>query len=89
MHYFLTFHYALKHKIGQSNRVANAPSHRHLLLQSLGVKVVGFNTLKELYYEDVDFKEKWEACQNRPQHYITLRMEIYFGENNYAFLSVL
>ena len=58
-----SYTFVLKHTSGKSNRVANALSRRQLLLTVMQVEVVGFDELKNLYPEDPDFAEAWEACK--------------------------
>ena len=53
----------LKHRSGRSNRVSDALSRRHFLLTIMQVEVVGFDELKNLYPEDLDFSEAWRACK--------------------------
>eukprot|EP00253_Pinus_taeda_P029193 PITA_29193 len=62
--YLQSFHFVLKHITGQSNKVAHALSRRNVLLQESQIQVVGFDFLKELYENDSDFKEAFEACRN-------------------------
>ena len=50
-----TYTFLLKHRSGRSNRVANALSRRQLLLIEMQVEVVGFDELKNMYFEDSDF----------------------------------
>ena len=57
-------HNVIKHTSGQSNKVADALSKRNLILQEFQVNVLGFDPLKELYKDDADFKEAYEACEN-------------------------
>lgn len=44
------------------NKVFGALSRKPLLLCEIQTKSVGFEGLKELYAEDADFKEAYEAC---------------------------
>jgi hypothetical protein len=59
------FTFVLKHISGSSNKVVDALSRRCLLLQEFQVNVLGLDHLKEMYAEDVGFKEAYEACQNQ------------------------
>ena len=53
----------LKHRSGNSNRVANAMSRRKLLLTVMQVELVRFDELKNLYPEDPNFAKAWKACK--------------------------
>ena len=50
-----TFPYVVKYKKGKENIVADALSHRNVLLNQLDVKVPGLEHIKELYSADHDF----------------------------------
>jgi hypothetical protein len=56
------FTFVIKHIFGNANKVADALSRRCLILQEFQVKTLGFEHLKEMYYDDPDFKEAYEAC---------------------------
>jgi hypothetical protein len=57
--------FLLKHKAGIQNVVADALSRRHTLLSTLQVKVIGFETVKELYKDDPDFQKFWNATETQ------------------------
>ncbi|GKE19491.1 RNA-directed DNA polymerase [Tanacetum coccineum] len=56
----------IKHKAGTLNKVADALSQRHILLSAMQVRIVGFETFKELYVDDSDFAGIWQKCQDQP-----------------------
>jgi hypothetical protein len=58
------FTFVIKHISGNANKVVDALSKRCLILQDFQVKTLGFEQLKEMYSEDPDFKEAYEACAN-------------------------
>ena len=62
--YLQSFNFVLKHISGQSNKVEDALSRKNLLIQESQIQVLGFDFLKELYEDDVDFKEAFTSCQN-------------------------
>ncbi|GKV53725.1 hypothetical protein SLEP1_g60242, partial [Rubroshorea leprosula] len=57
--------FLLKYKSGVQNRVADALSRQHALLTSLQMKVTGFEVIKELYEDDHDFSNIWQATSNQ------------------------
>jgi hypothetical protein len=58
------FTFVIKHISGISNKVADSLSRSCLILQEFQVDTLGFKHLKEMYKEDLDFKEAYEACEN-------------------------
>jgi len=50
-----SFTFVMKHASGQENKVANASSRRSLIMQECHVWILGFDYLKDLYEDDVDF----------------------------------
>jgi hypothetical protein len=56
------FTFSLKHKARLMNKVADALSRRTTLLVIVETEITGFETLKEQYINDEDFKEVWNKC---------------------------
>ena len=57
-----SFPYIVKYKKGKDNVVANALSRRHILLSQLDVKILGLESIKELYANDSYFAEPFSKC---------------------------
>ena len=55
------FTFLIKHISGTANKVVAALSRKCLLMQEFRVKALGFDNLKEMYRDDLDFKEAYEA----------------------------
>ena len=58
------FYFVIKHISGTANKVVDALSRKCLLMQEFRVKTLGFHNLKEMYGDDPDFKEAYEAFEN-------------------------
>jgi hypothetical protein len=58
------FYFVIKHISSNANKFVDALSRRCLILQEFQVKTLGFDHLKEMYHDDPDFKEAYEACVN-------------------------
>jgi hypothetical protein len=58
------FTFVIKHIAQNANKVVDALSRRCLILQAFQVKTLGFEHLKDMYYDDTNFKEAYEACEN-------------------------
>ena len=54
------FTFSSKYKEGKSNVVAHALSRRSYLVAMVDARVLGFEHLKELYVDDVDFGESFK-----------------------------
>ncbi|KAI3740084.1 hypothetical protein L2E82_30502 [Cichorium intybus] len=61
-----SFHFSAKYKDGKSNVVADALSRRYTLLATLDVRFLGFETLKDYYETDVDFRDVFGKCAGGP-----------------------
>ena len=53
--FFQAYNFTIKQKAGVQNVVADALSRKHSLLSSMEVKVIGFETFKYLYENEMDF----------------------------------
>jgi len=58
-----TFPYVIKYKQGKENIVADAPSRRYVLLSTLDARFLGIEHIKELYKDDSDFANVYNACE--------------------------
>ena len=59
-----TFPYIVKYKKGKDNMVADALSRKSVLLNQLEVKVLGLESLKEMYKNDPEFSEPYNHCKD-------------------------
>jgi hypothetical protein len=62
--YMQNFTFVIKHISGTANKVVDALSRKCLLLQEFKVKTLGFDDLRDMYKDDPDFKEAYEAAEN-------------------------
>ena len=62
--YMHNFTFVTKHISGTANKVVDALSRKCLLLQEFRVKTLGFDDLRDMYRDDPDFKEAYEAAEN-------------------------
>jgi len=58
-----SFPYMIKYKQGKENIVADALSRRYVLLSTLDARFLGFEHIKELYKDDSDFANVYNACE--------------------------
>jgi hypothetical protein len=54
----------IKHISGTANKVVDALSMKCLLMEEFRVKTLGFDNLKEMYRDEPNFKEAYEASEN-------------------------
>jgi len=57
-----TFPYVIKYKQGKENIVADALLRWYVLLHTMNTRLLGFEYVKELYDNDSDFAEIYNAC---------------------------
>ena len=57
-----SFPYIIKYKKGKDSVVADALSRCHILLSQLDVKILGLESIKELYANDSYFSEPFSMC---------------------------
>jgi hypothetical protein len=57
------FPYVIRYKQGKKNMVADALSRRYALLSILDTKLLGFEYIKDLYAQDSDFGDVFNACE--------------------------
>jgi hypothetical protein len=62
--YMQNFTFVIKHIFGTTNKVVDALSRKCFLMQEFRVKTFGFDNLKEMYRDNLDFKEVYEASKN-------------------------
>jgi hypothetical protein len=58
-----TFPYVIRYKQGKENVVADALSRRYALLSILDTKLLGFEYIKDLYAQDSNFGDVFNACE--------------------------
>ena len=93
--YMSIFYFALKNISRQTSKVVDALSIRCLILLECQITILGFDDLKEMYTDDLDFKEIYEACENLVSRDISHWVEYiyrnyyYSKATNYAFQYVL
>jgi hypothetical protein len=62
--YMQNFTFVIKHIYRTTNKVVDSLSRKCLILQEFKVNTLGFDNLKEMYRDDADFKQAYEACEN-------------------------
>ena len=62
--YMQNFTFLLKNISRQANKATDSLSRRCLILQECQVTMLVFYHLKEMYKDDLDFKEIYEVCEN-------------------------
>jgi hypothetical protein len=62
--YMQNFTFVIKHISGTTNKVVDALRRKCFLLQEFKVRTLGIDDLKDMYGDDADFKEAYEAARN-------------------------
>ena len=62
------FTFVINHTSGKSNKVVDSLSEINLILREIKVSSLGFESLINMYKEDVDFKYIYAACENLVTH---------------------
>lgn len=68
--YLQAYTFTIKHKKGQDNKVADSLRRITLFVQEVQLQSMGFNSLKDIYKDDVDFKEDMGFAINLLIHVI-------------------
>ena len=58
-----TFLYVIRYKQGKENIVADELSRRYVLISTLDARLLGFECIKKLYANDLDFNIEYQACE--------------------------
>jgi hypothetical protein len=58
------FTFIINHISGTANKVVDSLSRKCLILQEFCVTTLGFDSLKEMYRDDLDFRDAYESCEN-------------------------
>ena len=61
--------------------MVDALSRRNSLLSTMKVQVLGFEVLKELYKNDLDFGNVWESCSKSSFNYFLVQEGFLFKNN--------
>lgn len=81
MEFLQAYTFVIKHKARSQNQVADASSIRHTLLSTMQVKVVGFDTIKDLHKDDLFFGKIWAKCFKGPYKHFLLQDGFMFRKN--------
>jgi len=81
-----TFPYIVKYKKGKDNMVVDALSQKSVLLNQLEVKVLGLESLKDMYNNDPEFSEPYSYCKDgKGWKNITYMMDFYLELTSFVF----
>jgi len=83
-----TFPYVIKYKQGKENIVADTLSPKYVLLHTLNTRLLGFKYVKELYENDSNFAEIYNACGHSASGKFYLMDGYLFKENRLCVLAI-
>lgn len=64
MEFIESFPNVIKYKKGKENIVDDVLSMRHTLITTMSSKLIGFESVKEMYSNDYDFSSIYLACEH-------------------------
>nr|KAJ0197760.1 hypothetical protein LSAT_V11C700369910 [Lactuca sativa] len=79
--FFQSFHFSCKYKYGKCNVVADALSTHYALLVTLDVRLLAFETIKDHYQSDVDFRDTFLKCAGGPNGEFVIQDGVLFKSN--------
>jgi len=85
MEFLEQYPYVIKYKKDSTNIVVDALSSRHALFSKLGVQILGFDNIIELYKEDHDFASIFAKCEYRAQGGFYVSEGYLFKEGKFVF----
>lgn len=62
MEFIETFSYVIRYKYGKENMVVDVLPQRYVLLASLSAKLLGFEYIKDVYVNNLDFSSIYASC---------------------------
>ena len=80
--------YVIKYKQGKENIVADTLSPKYVLLHTLNTRLLGFKYVKELYENDSNFAEIYNACGHSASGKFYLMDGYLFKENRLCVLAI-
>jgi len=63
-----SFEFVLKYKYGKLNQVENALNWSYALINAMQIILVGFEMMKELYKDNLNFSYLWKTYSSGPKN---------------------
>nr|KAJ0185579.1 hypothetical protein LSAT_V11C900458180 [Lactuca sativa] len=79
-----SFNFSCKCNDGRRNVVVDALSRRYSLLVTLDVRLLGFETLKDHYQSDADFRDMFLKCASAPNGEFVIQDGFLFKGNHFC-----